>query len=259
MVVSDKSISAVTILGLCAVLAVSLLTIPVTNAVTVWSDNFNDGDYNGWTVETGSFSAASNNLAGTTSADWNIATHASNVATGTWSFDLSLVDTYVNGGGEIFFMGNDLDSGNNNRPRNAYLITISLGRFLFESLVSSARNQHAVYTPAEIDGEWHVDITRDADGFFNIWFNGVHRIARQNTNVNVSTHFVVNLHSNQQWIDNIVVSNTVDVTPPTTDPTTTPSDDTPPPGIPGFPIVAIAIGLMAAISIGILVRRKTTQ
>ncbi len=90
-----------------------------------------------------------------------------------------------------------------------------------------------------------------------MWIDGAHVMDRQNVLYNTSTHFFYWGFGSGEWIDNIVVSNTVDIDPPDGTPTDPTDGTTPaPPGLPGFPAVAIALGLVAGLTITILVRRR---
>jgi hypothetical protein len=71
-----------------AILIISFLIIRTRScpATTVWSDNFDDGNYDGWTVQDGNFSVAGQTLrAGKYHARINC---SSEVAYGTWSFEV---------------------------------------------------------------------------------------------------------------------------------------------------------------------------
>jgi hypothetical protein len=49
---------------ICSIAAVTMLAIPFANAVVLFSDDFNDGDFNGWTVSTGAWSVVNGQLKG---------------------------------------------------------------------------------------------------------------------------------------------------------------------------------------------------
>lgn len=245
--------------GICLWLCSSLCGIPTADAVTVWSDNFSDGDYNGWTVHLGGFSASGTQLE-STGANTNHISRASTVAVGTWSFDWHMEVDLSSGGGDVYFLASDLNPAINYMPRSGYSIVAGLGGFVLRRWENGGSNSMDLYSVVNPTGTFSFDITRDADGHIYVYIDGELVMDRQNVLYNTSTHFFFAPFGSGEWLDNIVVSNTVDITPPSTDPTTTPSDGTPPPaGIPGFPMVAIAIGLVVAILLGILVRRKTTK
>jgi hypothetical protein len=75
------------------------------NAEIVWSDDFDDGTYDGWTVGEGSFSASEYMLEATGEFPNNIY-HESSVITGTWSFDV-LIETPPSGYCLVIFNGFD--------------------------------------------------------------------------------------------------------------------------------------------------------
>ncbi|MFW9847197.1 MAG: hypothetical protein ACFFD6_10640, partial [Candidatus Thorarchaeota archaeon] len=75
-----------------AVLVIALMTLLVStraSAAIVWSDNFNDGNYNDWTVDGGGFTAANGYLECTESGTGQSSRihYNSTVNFGSWSFD----------------------------------------------------------------------------------------------------------------------------------------------------------------------------
>ncbi|MFX1369024.1 MAG: hypothetical protein ACFFAY_10525, partial [Promethearchaeota archaeon] len=97
------------ILGAISILLLlTVASVPVS-AVIDWSDDFNDGNYDGWAVTQGSFSVTGPpncSLTGLTSL--NEIQHPSSRSNGTWFFDLCENSTHENGLEVLFTAtGND--------------------------------------------------------------------------------------------------------------------------------------------------------
>jgi hypothetical protein len=215
-------------------------------AATVWSDDFNDGNYDGWTVNLGSFSATSNRLE-SAGPDSNYISHPSTVATGTWSFDLSSF-------GRVYFMASDLVPGN--IPENGYFIYYHAAAIELRCVENSVGDLLDTY-PIPALATYSFDITRDTDGNMYLYLDGELIMQEQNLVHDSSTHFFVCIIDSGIWIDNIDVSDTVDIEPPTTPTTPTePTEPTTPTGIPGFPAFAVGVGIVTALGIGIILRRR---
>ncbi|MHA2047577.1 MAG: hypothetical protein ACW99G_22580, partial [Candidatus Thorarchaeota archaeon] len=103
-----KSICSVAVLLF--LVPLMILSIPIkTEGATVWSDDFNDEIFDGWTVTKGIF--ATGNLVGHVSASllgnhpsYSVIHHDSDIAVGTWSFDLYYIAGRTT---EIYFMTNE--------------------------------------------------------------------------------------------------------------------------------------------------------
>ena len=224
--------------------------VTVEGQSPVWSDNFNDGTYAPeWTVLRGEFSATNNQLDSLGSSDIiNWVSHASSVAEGEWRFDL-----YTRGDANIrvSFIALDTDSfgTTDQRPNDGYCLR-------FSSLDEYIRlDRHSGGSATLLDGYsdtnvanvlFQVIVTRDSAGNFNVWVNGVHRMEAQSTHHSTSLYFL--FQAQNGYIDNIEVYDEI----LTHDDGT---DGTPPP-IPGFPAVAIALGVVSALTIGVLYRRR---
>ncbi|MFX1475168.1 MAG: hypothetical protein ACFFCO_06815 [Promethearchaeota archaeon] len=221
-----------------------LIHAPPCQAATVWSDDFNDGTLDGWTVDTGVFSADDHTLQGDAGM-MSRASHTSTVATGTWSFDIHC--GYLGIGVQFI----SLEIGAPLIEYYSYDITVS-GRneqIYFFRHWNYVPTRLGNYTPTTILGWHHFDITRDADGQFYVYINGTLAMEFVDTTYNSSNYFVVQAELDTA-IDNIRVSDTVDISPPTT------SNGELPPGIPGFPAVTIGAGLVLAMVLILGKRRK---
>jgi hypothetical protein len=215
-----------------------LMTFPC-KAGTVWSDNFNDGNYEGWTVsgalnpfsvaeilENGSFSAASKVLqaGGSPTVDpslWSWASHPSTVATGTWSFDLYMTSAITSMDVGVILI---LDKPTYTVPLDWHGYTLELAHtgvlYLWRWNGGSSTNFSEIGsgTFPYKEGSWiHIDVTRNADGRFCVYTNGTLRIDAVDKRYFTSSYFLFESRPGPA-IDNIVVSNTVDIQPPPTVP-----------------------------------------
>ena len=174
-----------------------LLSISTVYAETVWSDDFNDNNADGWIMEkldwaivdpfTGEAvefdtSAGTLKSPGDTPGNiWYLATHECNIDYGTWSFDVNIVDTpwehfYV------FLMTDDWAE----YPDKAYsydlVFSTEAGYPEPDSKGAIAlfkRNGYKVFwytigewsTAEEIIGWHHIDVTRNPDGVFDVYLN----------------------------------------------------------------------------------------
>lgn len=218
------------------------------NAAVVWSDDFNDGNYVGWTVDLGNYMVVDNYLKGQSTT--NAIYHPSTIITGTWSFDVYFPG-YLGGASIVFFMANQTARG---FPDFSYQIKVSRGAI--ELKKNSGWIRHALdnyYPTSAVKGWQHIDVTRDSNGAFCVYVNGSLKLQAVDTEMNFSSYFLFYCEEDE-GIDNIRVSNTIDVSP--TDDT---NETTPPPGIPGFPWIGIALGIIIAMSILLIKRRRLNQ
>ncbi len=76
------------VLILVIILHVSLFMAFPCKAEVVWSDNFDDGNYGGWYVANGTFSAVDHTLKPVLGDNYYEIGHTSTINNGTWSFDV---------------------------------------------------------------------------------------------------------------------------------------------------------------------------
>jgi hypothetical protein len=212
-----------------------------------WSDNFDDGDYDGWTI-TGydftkfftDFQTPPDIIPGNYSADDKtllsigphtpgracMAGHPSNVGYGKWSFDLIITPETV----EHFYVYFNTDDWSTYPMHiNSYDLAIVMapGQAWSWELEAEAKagfvlvkrkgglpdggwvgiGSHSVYE--ELSGTIHVDITRDMSGLFKVYIDGEKVIEAKDSE-----------HGSLGWfrftgepgpaIDNVVVSDHVD-------------------------------------------------
>jgi hypothetical protein len=203
---------------------------PVTcSGTVVWSDNFDDGNYDGWTMGSLSWGnppsnwSAANNYLQIEQEAWGSISHPSNVAYGTWSFDFRANGTYLSydEGVSIAFVSNDVHNTTEVPTGNDWScyglkaygtnegtgFTICLLRWHDGVRYNIGYNG----TPLSLANWHHIDVSRTTDGLFKVYHNGSLVIQGEDTELTTSELFVVSL---VDWlmIDNVVV----DDTPPAT-------------------------------------------
>ena len=195
------------------------LRAPTGNAAVAWSDDFDDGNYDGWTVGDGSFSVADNCLEAT-GADWSAIEHASTVAYGNWSFWFYSNDSISSGSNtlRIHLMADEIlsQSGTIDIPMtNGYAIKIDPDWFGIEigyKVYRYVNGEEREIVPtwdnmpdSVVYGWFHIEITRDTSGTFNCYGNDTLTFHFTDT-----THTSSNLFgfaSDQgQAFDNVVIS-----------------------------------------------------
>lgn len=252
----------------CSILLLIAMLVPLKcSATMVWSDNFDDGNYDGWTVTginmtavppvlvDGNYSAEDGLLRATGEGEgwiWNLASHPSTVATGTWSFDIDsppteagLTHFYV------FFMSDDTNFEDGIPDGYAFKVEMVLYQgfrgFELEKYVDGDNTQIAQYqTGQDVLGGYHIDITRDSTGLFNVWVNGTHRMSAQDDTHSTSDYFRFSTPAGPA-LDNIEVFDSIEFDPPTTDTTTTTETGE------EFPLVWIVIGISIPVALIIIV------
>jgi hypothetical protein len=246
------------------VLCLSVFT-RTAEATVVWSDNFDDGNYDGWTIlgynstidpVAGNFSATSGMLT-SLDDDANIARHDSTTSVGTWSFDLFVPhETDGLGAIDVMFMSNGT------RPYPEYSsMTVSFEAWYDHNRFDlwELRGNHQgvlldYYIPSGgIEGWWHVDVSRSSDGHYWGYLNGTLIMDTINNDVTSSDYFeFFSWNVTGAAIDNIVVNDTVTTPPPTTTPTAT----APPPNMPYILItVGVAVVVLLLVAVVFLRRR----
>ena len=211
---------------LVAMLCISLSVPLLCRASPVWSDNFDDLNYDGWTVMNGTFTAADGTLRPTGLSSYYIIVHPSSVTTGTWSFDVTgLLDTatpYYET--RVLFMcvkpvpyagwnGMGVPTrGGDSRGGHAHYIEV------FGSVAGEdqAWDLGDAKLPSDTDMlAWqHIDITRSSDGRICVYVNGTLLLDVTDTRITTSNYFCFATSLSASAIDNIVVSDTVDIQPP---------------------------------------------
>lgn len=226
------------------VLCMSIVT-NTAQAAEVWSEDFESGmtewttfafeDWEEGPTIAGNFSDAGGVLT-TLDDDVNYARHDSAIVVGTWSFDMYVPDT-ANSYVGVSFMSNGTRPTNlDTRMISVEATTKGVDRFIFW-WIRGPNNivGETCYTPTDsIVGWHHIDITRTSAGLFNVFFNGTFEYTTLTNDVTQSTYFECFANATGAAFDNIVVSDTIDITRPVT--------TTPPPTEPPIPWDLIAIG-----------------
>ncbi|MFW9768180.1 MAG: hypothetical protein ACFFF9_05960 [Candidatus Thorarchaeota archaeon] len=211
----------------------------------VWSDDFDHGNIteSGWSVQ--GFSPAYppwTKIPGNITADdktlraygpyWNEAWRTSNVAYGSWAFDVHCVDTPTRRSYIAFVSASPVVD-----PPNIYSMPFEYGiitvvgyyegytsAFLLYRRPSTTPYLSVIgdYDVADVTGWWHINITRDYNGNFNVYFNDTLRITANNSDHTTSDLFTFTAEAGNA-LDNIVVVSYPDVYGPNiTNPVRTP-------------------------------------
>lgn len=250
------------------VLCISLCPTTV-NATVVWSDDFNDGTYAPeWTIcdnltfhdggfgWNGSTWRATNNYlekVNETQPEWGVISHPSNIAYGTWSFD-------VKANGTIFFICNsfyDMDDLYENS--SAYFMWFDANPYdeTFAIYLAKRFDNARTILDSHYDvplGGWnHIDVTRNTTGYFSVYLDRSPDpiMEVQDTDIDTSEMFWLWFH-NGDMIDNIVVDDDWHYTT-----TTTLTDGTTDGGIPPIVIIAgVGIAVVAIVLVVVFTKRR---
>lgn len=281
MVVTQKRIT--TFFTLVALLLVLSLHLPLQNRVTateVFSDNFNDGNYDGWGTygfyrndtenlfypAIANFSAADQTLKATGptgSFPWwtsNVAYISSSLAYGNWSFDV-LVDDQNAGFIEIQIIADHYSPWRlysafpppkMNACYSIEILTHAKSGWNDRPTIFLTKYVHPTFTTLDYyetgpslsnwSTAWnHIDVTRNStSGRFEVYLNGTLRLEASDNAITTSNYFAFWAQSGQA-LDNVIFDDGIIPTPPPT---------------PGFPAIAIAIGLALGLGLIVIVRRR---
>jgi hypothetical protein len=207
----------------------------VTSQGVGWSDDFDDGNIDGWTVQGFNMSTEPfSSLPGNITADdhtlcaydeeWSQAYHPSNVVYGSWSFDLHCVNTPSNHSYIAFISGTPMVAGDTTSVPYEYGIMPVTGEFYDwnHSFVFYRRNPGQMnliplrtYDVDVVSGWYHINITRNLEGSFVVSFNGTTRFTVNHAGYTTSAFFSFYTEAGNA-LDNIVVIPHVNTTTPTT-------------------------------------------
>ncbi|MHA2224915.1 MAG: hypothetical protein ACXAC8_06910 [Candidatus Hodarchaeales archaeon] len=207
-----------------SIISVSNLSVAKTNT-TVWSDDFNEGNIDGWEIIghdwtnyppsydlwTGNASVANNELWINGSENlYTVVGYPSSVTHGTWSFDVIAKNT-----ARISFASNTNVSTYTPTAGSHYTLFISsyLGGVLelWKTINGNTTNLESVNITG-ISGHWqHVDITKDKSNIISIYINRTLQFTIVDDSVTKSFHFKF-FANTVAGLDNVTVSNTVDIT-----------------------------------------------
>lgn len=188
-------------------LLIAFIPIPAY-AAEVWSDDFDDGNYDGWTVFEGAFSCATGYLIATESgvSDWAGIFHNSTVVSGTWSFDYYLV-------GATHFVVNLMTdraetSGGYNLLIQMKTVAVEIAIFYFGFDIKASWS-----FPYGTESWTHIDVTIDESWNMQVFVNGTHRLSYTlfPTDKTMLYFGVSTENGIGNAVDNIVVSDTIDI------------------------------------------------
>ena len=185
-----------------------------SRGAVVWSDDFNDGDYDGWIIyDNGSNWSATNEYLQIDQGSAGGISHPSTVAYGTWSFDYKAhEDTFD--GFAVDFISNDVNEVTTEFWNCYWLafapaytqetrgVAVSLHYYNYSTgdiIIDSAED----YIP--LAGWHHIEVTRTRAGLFSVYHNGSLIMQEEHTEMETSELFVLN-GDHQEMYDNVVVS-----------------------------------------------------
>ncbi len=169
------------ILGSIVFLILVIIQTSPGTAVSIWSEDFEDGNYDGWTILDGSYSATTGRLtaSGEKTAHHRIK-HESNTAYGTWSFDVYVNQSNLISGEHMYIYFCTETLGNLGEEKGYFLTLIPDSSWMIDpsSIILGSRTG----VPSVTLGEWaetgklaeylHIDVTRDKNGHFNVYVDG---------------------------------------------------------------------------------------
>jgi hypothetical protein len=238
-------------------------------AAEVWSDNFDDGNYDGWTVEEGGYRVTDGVLENyfvDIDTHYHIIWNSSSVTEGTWSFDVNINHNHP-GAVSCMFMVN----GTSRLDYEGYFLRIEdnevmIGYLIVQTLGSQSYLLDLNDSFDDFQGTWtHFDICRNETGGINVFVNETYSApvvsSVPNIQYDYSERFVF-----QTWagydtqFDNVVVDDedlhqvwTDPSTTPTTSDTTPTDSTTPPPPTDMTTMLIIAGGGIAVVVVIVVI------
>jgi len=197
----------------------------------VWSEDFNDGNLDNWDTMglniSGGPSIMADNLeiidgilvAGN-GPDYNVANHSSTIVYGKWAFDFyAVTGDWHHSAVYITKDGWNLEEG----VENGYAIAFAQESYSVSEPgihIAKSQDNHSTwheYWLTPINNTWfHVEVTHLVNGTFNVYINGTQRIQWTDNELPVSSQFELALEPGCM-VDNIVVSQLIEITTNTTD------------------------------------------
>jgi hypothetical protein len=188
--------------------------IEVSDEIHIWHDDFDDGEFDGWLVRWGNWTAADNSLQALYHTETNegFISHPSSIAYGTWSFDI-----FLEQGKDIlfFFVTNNhtyYEGGYNYvleiKPfatRNEFYLVKVLGEYPIDQEVLAYKN-----VIKDLSQHWHhIDITRDITGRISVYLDSTPVFDIIDTSIDFSEYFTLVFQPEGTKIDNIAVSDEI--------------------------------------------------
>jgi hypothetical protein len=216
------------------------------SAAIVWSDNFDDGNYDGWTRESVTTDASGMTVVDgslkATGDNWTEVSHPSDVDTGTWSFDIKdpvtnltyyepgfhpNIYNHMQRSTAVHFMMEEPETWNGSSYAIMFMgPSIQLRRYY---MLASIMQRDILTTCLfdSVESTLHVDVTLDDAGYFNVFIDGAHRLNFQAVVAPYDWSYFAYGSMPGASVDNIVVQDVVDESLPfngtetTTETTTT--------------------------------------
>jgi hypothetical protein len=185
----------------------------------VWSDDFDDGDFDGWTIcenwlyDSGSNWSATNYYLQCTQSDSGIISHLSDTAYGTWICDFKVDEAQVELGtyASIVFISSNLDGATDDLA--CYWISFSVGStsegYIFAPSLEKYKDTDGATianseTHLPVAGWHHIEVTRTTGGLFSVYHNG--SLILQGTDTDIDTSELFSFWTSRwSMFDNIVV------------------------------------------------------
>ncbi len=223
------------------ILLISGIAILPCKSEVVWSEDFDDGDMAGWTVTQGNFTTVNGYLESIVQEKMVLPMGGSDIdllsccftqstiAVGTWSYDIYFDCTSELPEIAVEFMtlkltkwttGMGTTAENQGKTYGIYAGYNYPGTYELYTAPSFPGSQMLkIYStgPGLTRKEWHhIDVTRNEDGQIRMYVDGKLGIDFVDNQVTESYYFGIMLeysHKGKTYIDNIVVSDTIDVHP----------------------------------------------
>lgn len=282
------TVGKIGVLSILMIVVYSTIVGPAAvSASVVWSEDFED--IVDWTIDAvtagkgGAMSIIDGRLE-STGVNWSETSHQSNVDTGTWSFDVINPVTNIKlyysphhpniyrniaRSTAVHFMMEAPETWNGSSyalmfsgihiQLNRYTLLGTIGVFFLDTCEIEAQTE----------GTWHFDVTLDESGFFSVFVNDTHRIAYEAAVADYDWEYFCFGSEPGASIDNIVVSDSIDVqctnetctlehpelTTTTTPPPETTTTTTPPPLFP-TEMLAVAVGVSVVLVVVVVFWRS---
>lgn len=189
--------------------------IEIHDEIRIWSDDFNDGNYDGWTIELGEWTVINETLQGQNpdlKRPYCALFRPSTVAYGTWSFDIRLQRFK-----SLYFSFID---NNSTFGEFGYYYELEIEPYsdftnfiLFKNEGSHFDSYEALYSQGVYDvleGDWHhVDLTRELNGKFSAYIDFELLFVVVDNNIVTSEEFWIASQQHGSFIDNILVTDIV--------------------------------------------------
>jgi hypothetical protein len=255
------------ILGLIAVLLCSTVWCNLASASDFdWSDNFDDGNYDGWTVIQGGFGVTDGVLVGTANGPGDASCsiyHESNVSMGTWSFDVYIPPDLATKWSPIAFMAESpTHLSDMYYVVEFYNTEMYLSRYndLSQTIVDNYDFPGGTHC-----GLHHISVIRNETNYFYLFHNGTLVIEGVSIVPAIEWEYFVfysYLNPEAAWIDNVNVTEYVEdetttttTGEETTTTTTTTNGGTPPLPLP-LELVALGGGVAVVLIVLVIIMKK---